>query len=178
MENFRILNTNMDDNRSCCEHERNRCGCCHGNETRSARCCERETTRSGCCCENGTARSANGCCEHERNRCGCCHENETRSARCCERETTRSGCCRENGTARSQDGCCTEDHNHEIQGSVRLAGEGCEAHNHRFATVSGNAIDVGQSHVHDVTFTTDTYDGHKHEFCGRTSIGYPTGCGH
>ena len=134
MENFRILNTNMDDNRSCCEHERNRCGCCH--------------------------------------------ENETRSARCCERETTRSGCCRETGTARSQDGCCTEDHNHEIQGSVRLAGEGCEAHNHRFATVSGNAIDVGQSHVHDVTFTTDTYDGHKHEFCGRTSIGYPTGCGH
>ena len=144
MENFRILDMNMDDNRAYYEGENTRCGCRRANETaRGGRCCEAEYTREGRCCENECIREAD-----------CCRERET--------------------TPRRR----AETHNHEVQGSVRLAGEGCEEHNHRFATVSGDAIAVGQSHVHNVAFTTDTYDGHSHEYTGRTSIAYPAGCGH
>lgn len=74
--------------------------------------------------------------------------------------------------------CPEETHKHEVQGSVRIAEQGCDAHNHRFATVSGRAIQMGQSHVHEVEFDTDTYEGHWHEFCGRTTTAYPVGDGH
>lgn len=59
------------------------------------------------------------------------------------------------------------DHDHEIQGSVRIA-DSDDPHNHRFATVSGRAIQCGNDHIHEVAFRTDTYEGHNHEFCGRT----------
>jgi hypothetical protein len=60
-------------------------------------------------------------------------------------------------------------HVHEIQGSVEIAERMEDAHNHRFATVSGEAIPNGTDHFHEVVFRTDFYEDHFHEFCGRTS---------
>lgn len=57
-----------------------------------------------------------------------------------------------------------------MQGSVEIAGpQGRRLHNHRFCTVSGDAIPIGgNDHVHKVEFTTDTYEGHDHKFSGKT----------
>lgn len=60
-------------------------------------------------------------------------------------------------------------HVHEILGSVQIAEQHKDPHNHRFATVSGEAIQVGMDHYHEVTFRTDFYEDHFHEFCGKTS---------
>lgn len=66
-----------------------------------------------------------------------------------------------------------EQHVHEIVGSTFIA-ERCEdAHNHRFAAVSGESIPYKGSHVHNVKFCTDSYDGHRHEFSGQSSIAIP-----
>lgn len=59
-------------------------------------------------------------------------------------------------------------HVHELLGSTVVADKCNECHNHRFATVSGEAIREGNSHVHEVKFRTDFSDKHYHEFCGRT----------
>ena len=60
-------------------------------------------------------------------------------------------------------------HVHEVLGSVRIAERKEDPHNHRFATVSGEAIPVGTGdHVHEVKFRTDFYEEHYHEFSGRT----------
>ena len=76
----------------------------------------------------------------------------------------------------SENQSCPRQHNHEVLGSTKIAGC-CEyAHNHRFATVSGEAIPCDGSHVHEVTFTTDTCNGHKHEFCGKTGLAKDVGC--
>ncbi len=70
----------------------------------------------------------------------------------------------------------TKMHLHEVQGSVRVNGR--EDHSHRLATVSCEPIEVGGSHVHQVTFRTDTYEGHYHEFTGRTDRAVRVGDGH
>lgn len=58
-------------------------------------------------------------------------------------------------------------HVHEIQGDVKIAGR--DPHTHRFATVSGEAIPLGNGdHVHEVIFRTDFFVEHYHEFRGRT----------
>lgn len=63
----------------------------------------------------------------------------------------------------------TQRHVHEVQGSVMIAEERGYPHNHRFATVTGDAIPSGNGdHVHDVSFRTDFYEDHYHEFSGRT----------
>jgi hypothetical protein len=60
-------------------------------------------------------------------------------------------------------------HVHEIQGSVKIAEREEDPHNHRFATVSGEAIPQHDGdHIHEVMFRTDFYEGHFHEFRGRT----------
>lgn len=64
--------------------------------------------------------------------------------------------------------CESKQHNHEVLGSTRVSGCCENAHSHRFATVSSKAIPCDGSHVHEVKFTTDSCDGHKHEFCGTT----------
>lgn len=51
------------------------------------------------------------------------------------------------------------------------------AHNHRFATVTGDAIPCEGSHVHEVKFKTDSCNGHHHEFCGTTEKAVDIGCG-
>ena len=67
-----------------------------------------------------------------------------------------------------------QEHVHEVQGSVFID-ERVVPHNHRFATVSGEAIREGgrhicepDYHVHDVMFRTDDYEEHYHEYSGRT----------
>ncbi|MCH1978191.1 YmaF family protein [Lawsonibacter sp. OA9] len=72
---------------------------------------------------------------------------------------------------------CPKQHNHEILGSTKIKGCCENAHNHRFATVSGDAIPCDGSHVHEVEFTTDSCDGHKHEFCGTSGPAIDVGCG-
>lgn len=68
-------------------------------------------------------------------------------------------------------------HVHEIQGSVKTADED-DPHQHRFCTVSGEAIPYGNNdHVHEVCFRTDTYDEHYHEFKGKTGCAIPVGDG-
>ncbi|MDF2544575.1 MAG: hypothetical protein K0S47_4293 [Herbinix sp.] len=70
-------------------------------------------------------------------------------------------------------------HVHEVQGSVQIAEPTEEPHNHRFCTVSGEAIPCGNNdHVHNVAFRTDFYEDHYHEFCGRTGGAIPVGDRH
>lgn len=60
-------------------------------------------------------------------------------------------------------------HVHEVLGSVEIAEPNEDPHNHRFATVSGEAIKSGNNdHIHDVKFRTDFYEDHFHEFYGKT----------
>lgn len=67
-------------------------------------------------------------------------------------------------------------HVHEVQGSVQIAEPQEEPHNHRFATVSGEAMPCGVAdHFHEINFRTDFYEDHFHEFCGRTSGAIPVG---
>lgn len=73
--------------------------------------------------------------------------------------------------------CYPRQHNHELLGSVRIAGR-CEyAHNHRFATVTSDAIPCDGGHVHEVRFTTDSCSGHHHEVCATTGPAVEVGCG-
>lgn len=75
--------------------------------------------------------------------------------------------------------CAVEFHLHEVQGSVLNMGHGCDAHNHRFATVSCEPIATcNGNHAHQVTFRTDTYEGHFHEFSGRTTDEFEVCKGH
>ena len=70
-------------------------------------------------------------------------------------------------------------HVHEVQGSVMIAEAATDPDNHRFATVSGEAIPAGLSnHVHEVAFRTDFYEDHFHLFRGRTGGAIPVGDRH
>lgn len=80
-------------------------------------------------------------------------------------------------TSTSDTRCPVKQHNHEILGSTFIAEQCRDAHNHRFATVSGEAIPFMGSHVHNITFRTDTFDDHFHEFCGTSSPAIPVGDG-
>ena len=74
---------------------------------------------------------------------------------------------------------CYDDqkHVHEITGSTAVVQECDDCHNHRFCTVSGEAIKMGNSHVHEVKFHTAFTDEHFHEFCGKTSRAIEVGNG-
>lgn len=64
---------------------------------------------------------------------------------------------------------CKQKHVHEVLGSVEIAEPKEDPHNHRFATVSDEAIwTENGNHVHVVKFRTDFYENHYHEFCGKT----------
>lgn len=75
--------------------------------------------------------------------------------------------------------CDDQKHVHEITGitGVIQKCEGC--HNHRFCTVSGEAMPIPgkDDHCHEVKFRTDFADGHYHEFCGKSSGAIDVGCG-
>ena len=69
-------------------------------------------------------------------------------------------------------------HVHEIVGSVQIAERDTDPHNHRFATVSGEAMPTGNGdHVHEVCFHTDFYENHFHELKGRTGGAFHVGGG-
>ena len=65
-------------------------------------------------------------------------------------------------------------HDHEFQGSTRLAELEEDPHNHRFAGVSGPAILVKGGHVHRVEGRTDFFD-HFHEFEAVSGLQIPVG---
>lgn len=70
-------------------------------------------------------------------------------------------------------------HVHEVLGSVMIAEREEDPHNHRFATVSGEAIlvDCGNNHVHEIEFRTDFYEDHFHTFQGRSGEAISVGGG-
>ena len=67
--------------------------------------------------------------------------------------------------------CHRQKHVHEIIGSTGFQDECGDCHNHRFCTVSDEAVYTSDKsdHYHDVRFRTDFADGHYHEFCGKTT---------
>lgn len=70
-------------------------------------------------------------------------------------------------------------HVHEVTGSTRIFDECNDCHNHRFCTVSGEAIYTPgkNDHYHEIKFRTDFSDGHYHEFCGKSSGAIEVGNG-
>lgn len=70
-----------------------------------------------------------------------------------------------------------QNHVHELLGSTDFEGNCSGCHNHRIATVSGEAIKTCKSHIHEVTFRTDFADEHYHEFCGKTGEAIDVGGG-
>lgn len=70
-------------------------------------------------------------------------------------------------------------HVHELTGSTRIFSECDDCHNHRFCTVTGEAIYTRdrQDHCHEVTLRTDFSDGHYHEFYTKTSGAIEVGNG-
>jgi len=72
---------------------------------------------------------------------------------------------------------CSGQHVHELIGSTVFSGTCSGCHNHRFAVMSGEAVEAEGSHFHNVSFRTDTHDDHYHEFCGASTLAIPTGDG-
>lgn len=66
--------------------------------------------------------------------------------------------------------CCNNEqrHVHEFLGSTRLAELEEDPHNHRFAGVSGEAIPVGSSHIHEIMTRTDFFEEHFHRIKARS----------
>jgi hypothetical protein len=56
----------------------------------------------------------------------------------------------------------TQTHLHEFQGRTKLAEQGADRHNHRFAGVTGPMIRVGKSHVHEIDLTHTDFLNHYH----------------
>ena len=71
----------------------------------------------------------------------------------------------------------TQKHVHEVIGSTATVTECSDCHNHRFATVSGEAIRTCNGHIHELKFRTDFSDGHYHEFCGKSGPAVDVGNG-
>lgn len=82
-----------------------------------------------------------------------------------------------NSTYNRDYNCEDQRHVHEITGHTAIVQECDDCHNHRFCTVSGEAIQMGNSHVHEVKFRTDFSDEHFHEFSGKTSRAIEVGNG-
>lgn len=75
--------------------------------------------------------------------------------------------------------CEKQEHVHELTGSTRVLNECRDCHNHRFCTVTDEAVYTENQcdHYHEVKFRTDFSDGHYHEFCGKTSGAIDVGGG-
>ncbi len=102
--------------------------------------------------------------------CGCSTCTEARSNFNTERERYNLfNEASETGTSFNNRTNDCDQHVHEFIGSTLVAERRDECHNHRFATVSEEAIATRDSHVHRIWFRTDSHDGHFHEFCGISS---------
>lgn len=73
--------------------------------------------------------------------------------------------------------CDKQKHVHEFTGSTEIISECDDCHNHRFCTVSDEAIEYRGSHIHEVKFRTDFSDGHFHEFCDKSGPAIEVGGG-
>ncbi|WP_342045874.1 YmaF family protein [Bacillus sp. OTU530] len=67
-------------------------------------------------------------------------------------------------------------HVHEFVSSTKLAEEGDDRHNHRFAGVTSEVIPKGDNHVHVIFVNTDFLD-HHHEVAIETGPAIPVGNG-
>lgn len=67
-------------------------------------------------------------------------------------------------------------HVHEFVASTKLAEEGDDRHNHRFAGVTSEKIPKGDSHVHVILVNTDFFN-HHHEVAIETGPAIPVGDG-
>lgn len=72
----------------------------------------------------------------------------------------------------SIDSFCNEvqTHVHEVVGSVRLAELNEDPHNHRFAGVTNEIIEVPEGHIHKFRTKTDFYEDHFHPISVKTGI--------
>jgi hypothetical protein len=71
----------------------------------------------------------------------------------------------------------TQTHVHEFLGSTKLAEEGNDRHNHRFAGVTSEKIPLeGGGHIHGLFTNTDFLD-HHHEIAIQTGPAIPVGGG-
>ena len=71
-----------------------------------------------------------------------------------------------------------QNHVHEFAGSTRVVDyDNGEEHNHRFAGVTGDAIQCRGSHVHKMVTRTDNYNGHYHVIDVVTGPAIPVGNG-
>jgi hypothetical protein len=68
-------------------------------------------------------------------------------------------------------------HTHEFVASTRLAEQGDERHNHRFAGVTSQAIRVPGGHIHLVKTNTDFFEEHFHEVEVKTELQIEVGEG-
>ena len=85
----------------------------------------------------------------------------------------------EHGKPKPDPGPCPpeQSHVHEVQGSVILAEEGRDRHNHRFATVTTEVIPLPHhNHKHAFMVNTDFF-GHHHEVAGETGPAIDVGHG-
>lgn len=72
----------------------------------------------------------------------------------------------------------TQTHVHEFEGSTKLAEQGADRHNHRFAGVTGQVIPSGRSHVHEIDLTHTDFLNHFHNLKRiRTGPAIPVGNG-
>lgn len=65
---------------------------------------------------------------------------------------------------------CNQTHVHEVVGSVRLAELTEDPHNHRFAGVTEEKIDIPGGHIHIFKTKTDFYEDHFHPICVKTKL--------
>ncbi|MBA2939047.1 YmaF family protein [Paenibacillus sp. CGMCC 1.16610] len=69
-------------------------------------------------------------------------------------------------------------HVHEFEGSTKLAEQGADRHNHRFAGVTSQVIPAGNSHVHEIVFEHTDFLDHFHNLRKiRTGPAIPVGNG-
>ncbi|MFC5652329.1 YmaF family protein [Paenibacillus solisilvae] len=69
-------------------------------------------------------------------------------------------------------------HVHEFEGSTKLAEQGNDRHNHRFAGVTSQVIRTGRTHVHEIVFTHTDFLDHFHNLKKiRTGPAIPVGNG-
>lgn len=59
-------------------------------------------------------------------------------------------------------------HTHEFESSVKLAEEGDDRHNHRFAGVTTEAIPLGNNNHKHTVFTLTDFFGHLHQVAAET----------
>jgi len=72
----------------------------------------------------------------------------------------------------------TQTHVHEFEGSTKLAEEGDDRHNHRFAGVTSQVIpQPGGGHKHALLTNTDFFENHHHEIGVLTGLAIPVGPG-